>query len=224
MRLLVVEDEEALASGLRAGLSAEGFDVEVCHDGQDGLWHATTGQFDAIILDVMLPGLAGPEVVTRLRARGVQTPVMMLTAVSEDDAVISTLNSGADDYLTKPFSFDMLTARLRALLRRTLPEQAARLEVGSLVMDLTNRQVTRRGVDVALTPREFLLLETFMRHAGSVLSKQDLLDEVWGDGFDVATNVVEVYVGYLRRKIDSPFDLDSLVTMRGFGYRLTACD
>lgn len=221
MRLLVVEDEQALAASLRVGLVAEGFDVEVCDNGKDGLWHATTGQFDAIVLDVMLPGLVGSEVVSRLRGRGIQTPVLMLTAVAEDDAVISTLNSGADDYLTKPFSFDMLTARLRALLRRTVPEPAARLEVGSLAMDLSTREVTRRGEVVTLTPREFLLLETFMRHADSVLSKQDLLDEVWGDGFDVATNVVEVYVGYLRRKIDSPFDLDSLLTVRGFGYRLT---
>jgi two-component system OmpR family response regulator len=224
VRLLVVEDELALAASLRAGLVAEGFEVEVCHNGKDGLWLATTGQFDAIVLDVMLPGLAGSEVVSRLRGRGVATPVLMLTAVAEDDAVINTLNSGADDYLTKPFSFDMLTAWLRALLRRTVPEQVSRLEVGSLVMNLSTREVTRRGEAVALTPREFLLLETFLRHPDTVLSKQDLLDEVWGDGFDVATNVVEVYVGYLRRKIDVPFDVDSLLTVRGFGYRLTPSD
>lgn len=220
MKLLVVEDELQLAASLRTGLVAEGFDVDVCEDGTTALWQATTGGYDAIVLDLMLPSLSGAEVVARLRQRRVLTPVLMLTAMSDDATVAATLNAGADDYLTKPFGFVVLLARLRALLRRTAPDAVQRLEVGSLELDLERMQAARRREPLSLTPREIRLLERLMRTPDVVVSKQQLLDDVWGEGFDGPTNVVEVYVGYLRRKIDSPYGVSSLRTVRGFGYVL----
>lgn len=220
MKLLVVEDEPQIAASLRTGLVAEGFDVDVCEDGTTALWQATTGGYDAIVLDLMLPSLSGAEVVARLRQRGILTPVLMLTAMSDDATVAATLNAGADDYLTKPFGFVVLLARLRALLRRTAPDAVQRLEVGSLELDLERMQAARRGEPLSLTPREIRLLERLMRTPDVVVSKQELLDDVWGEGFDGPTNVVEVYVGYLRRKIDSPYGVSSLRTVRGFGYVL----
>lgn len=224
MKLLVVEDEVLLADGIRVGLEAEGFEVEVCHDGEEGLWQATVGDHDAVVLDLMLPSMSGAEVVARLRRRGILVPVLMLTATGDDPTVAATLDAGADDYLTKPFSFVVLLARLRALLRRTAPGTPTHVAVGSLHLDLERMQATRRGEPLNLTPRELRLLERFMRAPGVVVSKQELLDDVWGEGFDGPTNVVEVYVGYLRRKIDAPYGLSSLTTVRGFGYCLHAAD
>lgn len=222
MRILVVEDEVNLARTIRQGLEAEGFSVDVVHDGEDGLWAATEQAYDLVLLDLMLPKLSGYRVVERLRARGVWTPILMLTAKDGEYDQADALDLGADDYLTKPFSFVVLLARIRVLLRRIVSERPTVLSVGSLSLDPGTHEATRDGERIELTPREFALLEFLMRNAGTVLSKSEILDHVWDPNFDGPLNVVEVYVGYLRKKIDAPFGIASLATVRGVGYRLDA--
>ncbi|MDM7832539.1 response regulator transcription factor [Cellulomonas edaphi] len=215
MRVLVVDDERGLTRALQRGLTAEGFAVDVAHDGITGLAMACDHEYDAIVLDVMLPGRNGYDVVTELRARGVRTPVLMLSAKDGEYDVADGLDVGADDYLTKPFAFVVLVARLRALLRRPARLTAPVLEVRDLVLDPAARTLTRGGAPVSLTARELALLEYLMRHADRVVGKVELRDHVWdGTGEDV--NVVEVYVGYLRRKLGR----DAVATVRGAGYRV----
>ncbi|MBU8859736.1 MULTISPECIES: response regulator transcription factor [unclassified Micromonospora] len=217
MRLLVVEDETRLAAALRRGLSAEGFVVDVAATGPDGLDAARHGEYDAMILDVMLPGLSGYEVVRRLRAEQRWLPVLMLSAKDGEYDQADGLDCGADDYLTKPFSYVVLVARLRALLRRGAPRRPTVLTVGDLRLDPARRRVTRADTEVVLTSREYALLDYLMRRPGEVVSKTELLDHVWDASIDTAPNAVEVYVGYLRRKIGR----ERLETVRGAGYRLT---
>jgi len=220
MRLLVVEDETRLAAYLKRGLAAEGFAVDVAPDGEQGLWLATENGYDLILLDIMLPVVSGYEVVKRLRQEGDWTPVLMLTAKDGEYDQADALDLGADDYLTKPFSFVVLLARIRALLRRGAPERPTSLTVGDLVMDPATRDVTRDGKPIHLTSKEFALLEFLMRRSGDVLSKREILEHVWDWEFDGDPNIVEVYIGYLRKKIDAPFDRNSVLTVRGAGYRL----
>ena len=220
MRILVVDDEVNLATAIKQGLEAEGFVVDVAYDGEEALWAATEQAYDIVVLDLMLPKLNGYKVVERLRHRGVWTPILMLTAKDGEYDQADALDLGADDYLTKPFSFVVLVARIRALLRRIVAERPAILEVGDLALDPVTCTVTRGTNPIELTPREFALLEYLMRNPGKVLSKGELLDHVWDTNFDGPLNVVEVYVGYLRKKIDAPFGVQSLATVRGFGYRL----
>jgi DNA-binding response OmpR family regulator len=220
VRVLVVEDEVRLAKALRKGLSAEGFVVDVAHDGPSGLDSARTGNYDAIVLDVMLPRLSGYEVVRTLRREGNWVPVLMLSAKHGEYDQADGLDVGADDYLTKPFSYVVLVARLRALLRRGAPERPAVLAAGDLLLDPAARLVSRGSVPISLTAREFSLLEYLMRHVGEVVGRLDLLEHVWESYGATEPNVVEVYIGYLRRKIDTPFDRKSITTVRGVGYRL----
>jgi len=222
MRVRVVEDERPLAETLRRGLEAEGFVVEVAHDGNDGLWRAKEHSFDAIVLDIMLPGLNGYRVCAALRDAGVWTPVLMLTAKDGELDEAEALDTGADDYVTKPFSFVVLVARLRALLRRGPRERPTVLSAGDLRLDPAAHHLDRGGVEIALTAREFALLELLLRHRGEVLTKREILDEVWDLEFDGDPNIVEVYIGYLRRKIDVPFGRNAIETVRGVGYRLAA--
>ncbi|MBM0236719.1 response regulator transcription factor [Micromonospora sp. ATA32] len=216
MRLLVVEDESRLAAALQRGLAAEGFAVDVASTGPSGLDAARHGGYDAMILDVMLPGLSGYELVRRLRAEEHWLPVLMLSAKDGEYDQADGLDCGADDYLTKPFSYVVLLARLRALLRRGAPERPTVLAVGDLRLDPARRRVTRADAEVALTTREFALLDYLMRRPGQVVSKTELLDHVWDASLETAPNAVEVYVGYLRRKLGR----ERLETVRGAGYRL----
>jgi two-component system OmpR family response regulator len=220
MRVLVVEDEPRLGETLRRGLVAESFLVDVEVTGTDGLWAATERRYDVLVLDIMLPGLNGYDVCRELRKRKVWTPILMLTAKDGEFDEVDAFDLGADDYLTKPFSFWILVARLRALVRRGSPERPVDLVVGDLRLSPSSRRVSRGEADIALTPREFGLLQFLMRHAGEVVSKIDILEGVWDAGYDGDRNVVEVYVGYLRRKIDAPFDRSSIQTVRGMGYRM----
>jgi len=222
VRLLIIEDETRLASALQRGLSNEGFTVEVAHTGTDGLHAAQESAFDALILDIMLPGLSGYKIIETLRSEENWVPILMLTAKDGEYDEADALDLGADDYLTKPFSFVVLLARIRALLRRGVQPRPARLQVDDLVLDPAAHTVRRGEHIIDLTPREFSLLEFLMRRAGDAVSKADILHHVWDANYDGDANVVEVYVGYLRRKIDTPFDLQSLQTVRGAGYRLTA--
>lgn len=220
MRVLVVEDEVRLAGALKRGLQAEGFVVDVAHDGQDGLERTRQNEYDAVVLDVMLPKLSGYRVVQALRADRNWVPVLMLSAKDGEYDQADGLDAGADDYLTKPFSYVVLVARLRALLRRGTPERPVSLSAGDLVLDPASKRVNRGDTEITLTAREFALLEYLMRHAGEVVSKVELLEHVW-DLYDTGeANVVEVYVGYLRRKIDQPFGRRAVTTVRGAGYRL----
>ena len=221
VRILVVEDERSLAAALQRGLRAEGFAVDTSADGVHGLELARTGQYDAVVLDVMLPGQSGYRVVQALRAERNWVPVLMLTAKDGEYDEADALDVGADDYLTKPFSFVVLVARLRALLRRGAPQRPAVLRAGDLSLDPAARRVTRGDVDVELTTREFALLEYLVRRQGEVVSKTDLLAHVWDAHLEADLNLVEVYVSYLRRKIDAPFGRTSLQTVRGAGYRLS---
>ncbi len=218
--MLVVEDEPRLARALQRGLAAEGYAVDLAADGLVGLEAARHEGYDAIVLDIMLPGLSGYRIVRTLRAEGNWVPVLMLSAKDGEYDQADGLDAGADDYLTKPFSFVVLLAKLRAVLRRGAPERPAVLTAGTLSLDPATRRVTREGDDIALTTREFALLEYLMRHRDEVVTKTELLDHVWDAGADTDPNVVEVYVGYLRRKIDQPYDQRSLQTVRGAGYRL----
>ena len=220
VRVLVVEDEVRLARALQRGLRAEGFAVDLAHDGTDGLHQAREGSYDVVVLDVMLPGLSGYRVVQALRADGIGVPVLMLSAKDGEHDQADGLDLGADDYLTKPFSYVVLLARLRALVRRGPANRPTVVRAGDLALDPATRRVTRADVEVTLTPREHALLEHLMRHADEVVTKGALIDHVW-EG-DADPNVVEVYVGYLRRKIDAPFDRRSLETVRGVGYRLSS--
>ena len=224
MRLLVVEDEVRLADALRDGLAAEGFVVDLAHTGPDGLHLAREHGYAAIVLDVMLPGLSGYRIAQTLRGEGNWVPILMLTAKSGEYDEADGLDVGADDYLTKPFSFVVLVARLRALLRRGAPPRPAVLTAGDLRLDPATRQVTRGEVAVALSPREYALLEYLLRRRGEVVSKSEILTHVWDAHYDGDPNVVEVYVGYLRRKVDAPFGRQTLHTVRGAGYRLSAGD
>nr|WP_221333769.1 response regulator transcription factor [Nocardia transvalensis] len=217
---MVVEDEPRLAETVRRGLVSEGFVVQLAATGPDGLWLAVEESFDVIVLDIMLPGLSGYEVLRRIRARDVRTPVLMLTAKDGDHEEADALDLGADDYLTKPFSFVVLFARLRALLRRRAPQQRTVLTVGDLALDPVGRSVRRGEADIELTPREFGLLEFLMRRRGAVVTKTEILRNVWDAHYDGPENVVEVYVGYLRKKIDTPFGCSTIKTHRGVGYQL----
>jgi two-component system, OmpR family, response regulator len=222
MRILVVEDEKRLAASLRLGLEAEGFAVDTAYDGNEGLWYAQEHAYDAILLDIMLPGLNGYKVCEALRTERNWTPILMLTAKDGDWDQIEALDTGADDYVTKPFSFQVLLARLRSLLRRGGPERPARLVVGDLELDPATRRVTRAGCELSLTSRELSLLEFMMRRRGEVVTKSDILEHVWDYAFEGDPNIVEVYVGRLRRKVDRPFGREDIETLRGSGYRLNA--
>jgi two-component system OmpR family response regulator len=224
MRILVVEDERRLASSRRAGLEAEGFAVDTAYDGEEGLWYAREHEYDAILLDIMLPRLNGYKVCETLRSEKNWTPILMLTAKDGDWDQIEALDTGADDYVTKPFSFEVLLARLRSLLRRGVPERPAVLSVGDLALDPASRTVTRAGTELSLTSRELSLLEFLMRRAGHVVTKTDILAHVWDYAFEGDPNIVEVYVGRLRRKVDRPFGRTDIETLRGSGYRLKAPD
>jgi len=222
VRVLVVEDEVRLAGALRRGLQAEGFVVDLAHDGEAGLHLAREGEYDAVVLDVMLPKLSGYRVCEQLRAAEVWVPVLMLSAKDGEYDQADGLDVGADDYLTKPFSYVVLVARLRALLRRGSPPRPAVLRAGDLALDPARRQVTRGEAPISLTAREFALLEYLLRRRDQVVSKTEILEHVWDAHYDGALNVVEVYVGYLRRKIDEPFGRRTLETVRGAGYRLVS--
>jgi DNA-binding response OmpR family regulator len=219
MRILVVEDELDLAHTLRTGLTAEGYSVDLAHDGRQGLWMARTGAYALVVLDLMLPGLNGYKVCAQLRREGNATPVLVLTAKDGDRDQAEALDTGADDYLAKPFSYMVLVARLRALVRRSAATAPPVLAVGDLSLDVAGRVCRRGGVRVDLTPREFAVLELLARHAGQAVSKGDLLYHAWPDeAYD--PNLVEVRVSSLRRKVDTAFRRQSLQTVRGTGYRL----
>jgi DNA-binding response OmpR family regulator len=220
MRVLVVEDERRLAESLKRGLEADGFEVDIALDGIEGLRQATEHAYDAIVLDVMLPGIDGYQVCGRLREARVWTPILMLTAKVGDLDETTALVTGADDFLRKPFSYVVLVARIRALLRRGRTERPVELTAGDLRLDPGLRQCWRGSEEIELTSREFSVLEYLVARAGDVVSKQDVLDHVWDYEFDGAANIVEVYVLHLRRKIDEPFGRNSIQTIRGAGYRL----
>jgi DNA-binding response OmpR family regulator len=222
MRVLVVEDERRLAAAVRRGLQAEGFAVDLAHSGPDGLHMAREGGYDAVVLDVMLPGLSGYRVCERLRAEENWVPILILSAKDGEYDQADGLDLGADDYLTKPFSYVVLAARLRALLRRGARRRPAELRAGDLMLDPGRREVRRGEQALTLTPREFSLLEYLLRRAGDVVSKTEILEHVWDAADTTDPNAVEVYVGYLRRKIDAPFGRHGLETVRGAGYRLAA--
>ena len=220
MRVLIVEDELRMATLLRRGLEEEGYVVDVTGDGAEGQWMAQERAYDVILLDAMLPSVDGFEVCARLRRAGVWSPIVLLTAREAVADRVAGLDSGADDYLTKPFAFSELLARIRALLRRGTSERPSVLETGDLTLDPATHRVTRAGTDVELTAKEFALLEMLMRHPGQVLSRDRILEHVWDFAYVAGSNVVDQYVGYLRRKIDRPFGRDDIETVRGSGYRL----
>lgn len=218
MRVLIVEDEEKMADLIKRGLEEEGIDAEVANDGNAGLEMGRSGQFDLILLDVSLPGRDGFEIARELREARVKTPILMLTARDTTEMKVKGLDSGADDYMTKPFAFAELLARIRALMRRT--EDVTKLQVGDLTLDLITRRVTRDGTEVQLTSKEFMLLEYFMRHPDEILSREVLSEKVWNEKFDALTNVIDVYINYLRNKIDRNFEPKLIHTVRGVGYML----
>jgi two-component system OmpR family response regulator len=222
MRILIVEDEEKLARLTARALREGGLAVDLASRGEDALWMARSTPYDAIVLDVGLPGIDGFEVCRRLREDGVWAPVLMLTARDAVPDRIAGLDGGADDYMVKPFAPTEVLARLRALVRRGAPERPPVLEVGGLRLDPARRRVERDGVDISLSPTEFAMLETFMRNPGVVLSRLDLLDHIWDHAYENRSNIVDVYVRYLREKIDLPFGTDSIEAVRGVGYRLRA--
>jgi DNA-binding response OmpR family regulator len=223
MRILVIEDEVKIASAIKRGLAMQGHAVDMVHDSDSGLAYASDPDYDAIILDRMLPGsMDGIEICNQLRSAGVNTPILMLTARGTIGDKVEGLNSGADDYLVKPFSFDELTARVRALLRRPAVNTGTILKTGNLELDPVAFTVTRAGQPVKLSHKEFLVLEYFMHHAGQIITKDTLIAHIWNEDADVLPNTVEVYIGYLRSKIDRPFPKEKplIHTVRGFGYRL----
>jgi two-component system OmpR family response regulator len=223
MRVLVVEDEVGLAETIRDGLAREGFTVDLAHDGVEGLWTATEtphGAYDVIVLDIMLPQLSGYELCRRLRSKEIWTPILMLTAKDGEYDQADALDLGADDYLTKPFSFVVLIAHLRALIRRGAPERPVVLAAGDLTLDPSERRVARGGTPVAVTPREFALLEFLLRNRGHAVTKTAIIENVWDAHFDGDPNIVEVYARQLRQRIDIPFGRGSLQTVRLVGYRL----
>src|SRR5207244_1333946 len=218
MRILVVEDEAKMAGFIKRGLEEEGSAVDISSDGQDGLYRATTGNYDLILLDITLPLMDGFEVCRKLREEHVSTPILLLTARDSVEMKVCGLDSGADDYLTKPFAFAELLARIRALRRRNRAEVNLRLQIGDLVLDPLTRRVTRANQQITLTSKEYSLLECFMRHPDQVLSRTVLSEKVWDETFDSFTNVIDVYVNYLRNKIDRNFSPKLLQTVRGSGY------
>jgi two-component system OmpR family response regulator len=220
MRVLVVEDEVKMASLVRRGLVEEGYAADVAGKGEDALWMAQAHPYDAIVLDVTLPGLNGFETCRRLRSEGVWAPVLMLTARDAVEDRVGGLDAGADDYLTKPFSFAELLARLRALVRRGGVERPTALAVGDLRLDPASRRAWRGDAEIPLSPKEFALLEIFMRRPGQVLSRLQLLEHAWDFAYENRSNIVDVYVRYLREKVDRPFGARSIETVRGVGYRL----
>ncbi|MEA2277007.1 MAG: two-component system, OmpR family, response regulator [Solirubrobacteraceae bacterium] len=222
MRVLVVEDDLKMASLLRRGLRADGMAADVAIKGEDAIWMAGSTEYDAIVLDVMLPGLDGLQVCAKLREQGVWAPVLLLTARDAIEDRVRGLDTGADDYLTKPFSFDELFARLRALVRRGPIEHAAILQVGDLCLDPASKRVWRGDVDISLSAKEHALLETFMRRPGQVLDRFQLLEHAWDYDYENRSNIIDVYVRHLREKIDRPFGADTIETVRGAGYRLRA--
>ena len=224
MRVLIAEDEPKMAGLLRRGLAEEGYSADVAANGKDALWMAEAVDYDAIVLDVMLPGADGFEVCRRLREQGVWSPVLMLTARDAVEDRVAGLDAGADDYLPKPFSFAELLARLRALARRGAPERPAVLQVGDLRLDPAARRVWRGEEELKLSAKELALLETFMRRPGQVLSRYQLIEHAWDYAYENRSNVVDVYVRYLREKIDRPFGRDSIETVRGVGYRLRVAE
>jgi two-component system OmpR family response regulator len=221
MRILVVEDAEALASAIKRGLEQNGFGVDVARDGDEGLWLAREGTYDAIVLDIMLPGLNGYKVCSALRESGTWTPILMLTAKNGELDEAEALDTGADDFLSKPFSFVVLLARLRALVRREVRPRPSVLSVGDLTLDPAQHRCWRASEEIALTKREFAVLECLMRRSDEVLSKAEILGNVWDFAFDGDPNIVEVYIGYLRRKLGGPDGHKAIETVRGVGYRLT---
>ncbi len=222
MRVLIVEDEIKLAGLIRRGLRDDGLAADVAVKGEDALWMAGATEYDAIVLDVMLPGIDGFEVCRRLRADGVWAPVLMLTARDSVEDRVLGLDGGADDYLAKPFSFAELAARLRALARRGPVERPSVLRAGNLHLDPASRRAWRGDVDLALSAKEFALLETFLRRPGQVLDRFQLLEHAWDYEYENRSNVVDVYVRYLREKVDRPFGVESIETVRGAGYRMRA--
>jgi two-component system OmpR family response regulator len=220
MRLLVVEDDLKLAALLRRGLADEGAAVDVARSGEDALWMAAATPYDAVVLDVMLPGIDGFEACRRLRAEDVWAPVLLLTARDAVEDRVAGLDGGADDYMTKPFSFAELSARLRALVRRGGHERPAVLAVGDLCLDPAARRSWRGDAEITLSAKEFALLEVLMRRPGEVLSRLELLEHAWDFNYENRSNVIDVYVRYLREKVDRPFGVDSIETVRGAGYRL----
>jgi len=220
MRILVVEDEAKMAAFIKRGLEEEGSAVDISSDGQDGLYRATTGNYDLILLDITLPLMDGFEVCRRLREERVSTPILLLTARDSVEMKVCGLDSGADDYLTKPFAFAELLARIRALRRRDRAEVNLRLQIGDLILDPLTRRVTRANQQITLTSKEYSLLECFMRHPDQVLSRTVLSEKVWDETFDSFTNVIDVYVNYLRNKIDRNFSPKLIHTVRGAGYVL----
>jgi two-component system OmpR family response regulator len=220
MRVLVVEDDVKMAALLRRGLGHDGLAVDVAGSGEDALWMATSRPYDAVVLDVMLPGIDGFEVCRRLRAEGMWAPVLLLTARDAVQDRVAGLDGGADDYLVKPFSFAELSARLRALVRRGRPERPPVLAAGDLRLDPATRRAWRGEREIALSAKEFALLEALIRRPGEVLSRLELLEHAWDFGYENRSNVIDVYVGYLRDKVDRPFGVKSIETVRGAGYRL----
>jgi len=220
VKLLLVDDDHTLTDALRRGLVAEGFSVDVAHDGHDGLWLASESSYGAIVLDVMLPGRNGFEVCADLRRRDDWTPILMLTAKQGELDEAESLDTGADDFLSKPFSFEVLVARIRAVLRRAGRHPVAPVEVGDLRIDPAQRRVWRGGRALEITARQFQVLELLVRRAGEVVTKDELLDGVWQHDFDGDPNIVEVYIRRLRRQLDEPFGRHSIETVRGAGYRL----
>lgn len=221
MKILLIEDEHKIANAVKQGLLQEKYATEICYDGEDGLASALGGEYDVIILDRMLPGVDGVEICRQLRAKGMQTPILMLTAKSQIRDRVTGLNSGADDYLTKPFSFEELLARVRALLRRPQENIGNILQVEDLTLDTLTYEVKRESQQIDLSQTEFALLEYLMRNYGRVLSKANIINHVWDFDADVLPNTVEAYIGYLRNKIDRPFKATPLIqTVRGFGYKI----
>lgn len=222
MKVLVIEDDAALRATLEKGLTALGWNVESAVNGEDGLWAATEGSFDVVVCDIRMPVMNGYDVLKNLRERSNWTPLLMLTAKDGEYDQADAFELGADDYLTKPFSFVVLNARLHALTRRAVAPRPAALEVGTLVLDPAKHVVHRSGVSIELTSREFAVLEYLMRHAENVCSKLDILNNVWDSAYDGDPNIVEVYAGHLRKKIDAPFGTSTLKTVRGRGYMVSA--
>jgi two-component system OmpR family response regulator len=222
VRVLVVDDEQRLAAALRRGLEAEGIAVDVAHTGTDGLWMARENDYDVLVLDIMMPGMSGYTLCRTLRDEEDWTPILMLTAKDGDWDQIEALDTGADDFLTKPFSFAVLLARLRSLVRRGTRERPVVLEAGDLRVDPASRTVTRGETAVTLTSREFAVLEFLIRRKGEAVSKTEILANVWDFDFDGDPNIVEVYIRHLRNKLDRPFDRNAIETLRGAGYRLDA--
>lgn len=221
MKILVVEDEHRIARAIKEGLEQESYAVDVCYDGQEGYAAAEYGEYDLILLDVMLPGMDGMTVCKKLREAGVHTPILMLTAKNQNRDIVQGLDTGADDYLPKPFAFEVLLARIRALLRRPNETLTEELRADDLVLNVTTHAVTRAGKEIRLSAKEYALLEYMLRNKGRILSKNNMMTHVWDFDADILPNNVEVFIAYLRGKIDRPFKGPNLIeTVRGFGYRL----